>query len=93
MTPQLMHRNTTDDLVSEECPPASQPGATQIRTAIAKALFENPGDLDIRLLWTQGAITYFRVNCWVTGGRGGPQIRRSAFLRVKCTQDYYQVCE
>ncbi len=93
MTPQLMHPKAVDDLDPGEHRPSSHRTVAEMRTAIAAALFENQRDLDIRFLWTQGAITYFRVNRWAAGDNDGPRIQRSAFIRVTRGQHGYDVRE
>lgn len=63
----------------------------EMLTAIGAALFEDARNLDIRLLWTRGRTTYFRVNWWTVERVRGPHIRRSAFVRVEREPGGYRV--
>jgi len=92
MMPQLMHRSAADDVDAGEHGPPGDPGLAEMRAAICAVLFENPRDLDIRPLWTQGETGYFRVNWW-TVEAVAPRIRRSAFISVARMQHGYQVRE
>ncbi len=88
MTPQVLDRDVADEMAAD-CR-TDDWAAAEMHAVIAAVLFENPRDLDIRLLWTRGATSYFRVNWWTTI-RGEPRIRRSAFLRVARAPQGYRV--
>ncbi len=49
-----------------------------MRRVIAALYFENPDRLDVRYLWTDGILTYFRVNWWLR-----EHVQRSSFLAVE----------
>jgi hypothetical protein len=51
--------------------------------AIAALYFEHPSRLDIRRLWTQHGLSYFRVNWWHAATDAAPRVRRSAFVAVE----------
>ncbi len=89
MTPQMMEPNAVEYPGERDW--ERNRDAAEMRWAIGAALFENPRDLDIHLLWTRGRTSYFRVNWWTVERVRGPHIRRSAFVRVECAPGGYRV--
>ncbi len=89
MTPQLMEPNAVE--FAGECDWEWTRTVAEMRKAIGAALFEYPRDLDIRLLWTRGRTSYFRVNWWTVERVRGPHVRRSAFVRVEREPGGYRV--
>jgi hypothetical protein len=89
MTPQMMEPNAVE-YVAERHRERDRTVA-QMHAAIGAALFEDPRELDIRLLWTCVRTSYFRVNWWTTDIGRGPRIRRSAFIRVERDPRGYRV--
>ncbi len=62
-----------------------------MRAAIAAVLFEEPGRLDIRHLWTRGRMNYFRVNWWVTEARGVSRITHSSFIQLEAIASGWRI--
>ena len=52
--------------------------AVDMQQVISDLYFESPPALDVRRLWSEGPITYFRVNWWRRA-----RVRQSAFLAVE----------
>ncbi len=88
MTPQVM-KMTAFEYWGERHDDCER--TVQMYTAIGAALFEDPRNLEIHLLWTRGRTSYFRVNWWSVERVRGPRIRRSAFLRVERGPGGYRV--
>jgi hypothetical protein len=63
----------------------------EMHAAIGAALFEDQRNLEIRLLWSRGQTSCFRVNWWTVERVRGPRIRRSAFVRVEREPGGYRV--
>ncbi|MEW6252427.1 MAG: hypothetical protein AB1716_17450 [Planctomycetota bacterium] len=59
---------------------------TDMQRVIAALYFESPNTLDIRPLWVDGTLTYFRVNWWRRG-----HVARSAFLAVEVRREGWRV--
>ena len=94
MTPKLMIDEALGERYEEfcdECPTRRE--LDDMRAAIGAVYFEDPADLDIRLLWTRGAVSYFRVNWWIVRADVNAHLRRSVFLRVTGGPDGYRVQE
>lgn len=72
-------------------PEAEPRDLREMRAAIAALFFELPQRLDIRHLWTQGRLDYFRVNWWSTPATGARRIVRSAFVRVETLRDGWRI--
>ena len=89
MKPQLMHADGAGD--SGERRHADARVAAEMRAAIAAVLFENPRNLDMRLLWTRVWTSYFRVNRWTQRRNGEARIARSEFISVTQTPNGYRV--
>jgi hypothetical protein len=64
-----------------------------MHAAIRAILFDSPERLDIRHLWTRGAISYFRVNRWSPASTGSPRIVRSSFVLVEGLDSGWRVQE
>ncbi len=64
-----------------------------VQEAIASFFFEHPRALDVRCLWTRGALSYFRVNWWTEGTTHPPRVRRSAFVVVETCEHGYRIRE
>ena len=68
----------------------SEPDLSEVHRVIASLFFEDPAALDIRHLWTQGRLSFFRVNWWTTAGEE-LRVRRSTFVVVESEAHGYRV--
>ncbi|MEW6253063.1 MAG: hypothetical protein AB1716_20685 [Planctomycetota bacterium] len=71
---------------------AAAPNTAEMSAAIAAVFFECPARLDTRHLWTDGRLSYFRVNWW-TVRDGATQICRSAFVVVQTDRHGWRIRE
>lgn len=87
----LSSRIEAEDAIDIIDLPEPESDLSEMHGAIAALLFEDQRALDVRHLWTQGRLSYFRVNWWTTTAGEGPRVRRSNFVVVEREAYGYRV--